>query len=436
MNLKYGLEDKPPLPELLLFGIQWFLLLLPSIIILGQVVAGLHDSGALQQVQYLQKMIFISSIALFIQLYLGHRLPLVIGPSTVLLVGMIASGSSGIEAIYTSIMTGGILLAIIAWTGFFAHIQRLFTPRVVAVVMLLIGITLTPTITGLLLPTDRTASPLPNLAFALAALILIFAAHRFLSGIWKSTLVLWVLVLGSMVYRLLFPAGAVYTFADSHLLSTRFLSGIHPHLAFEPGVLLAFIFCFLALAINDLGSIESVGEIMKPDRMDARVTRGVAVTGLANLLSGLAGVIGPVNYSMSPGVIASTGCAARITLLPAGIILFLISFMPPVIGLFASIPRVLIGLVLTYVMSSQVAAGFMVMMEEETDFDRGLVVALPILLSVVISFLPSSSVNALPVVLRPIVGNGFVVGVLAVLFLEHVLYRDKSKTRESGENSE
>ena len=57
-------------------------------------------------------------------------------------------------------------------------------------------------------------------------------------------------------------------------------------LSFEPGVLLSFLVCFLGLAVNDLGSIESVGELIKATNRDRRVNRGIAVSGLANILAG------------------------------------------------------------------------------------------------------------------------------------------------------
>ena len=64
---------------------------------------------------------------------------------------------------------------------------------------------------------------------------------------------------------------------------------------------------------------------------------------MTNVLSGLFGVIGPVDYSMSPGVISATGCASRYTLLPAGAGLILCAFFPSVVGMLVTIPGDLAG---------------------------------------------------------------------------------------------
>jgi xanthine/uracil permease len=57
--------------------------------------------------------------------------------------------------------------------------------------------------------------------------------------------------------------------------------------------------------------MQAVNELLETKDPDKRISKGIFVTGLANVFSGLLGVIGPVNYSMSPGIIISSGCASR-----------------------------------------------------------------------------------------------------------------------------
>jgi len=178
-------------------------------------------------------------------------------------------------------------------------------------------------------------------------------------------------------------------------------------------------------SLNDLGSIQSVGEMIKPVQMPGRITRGIAITGLANVLSGLLGVIGPVNFSFSPGMIASTGVASRFVLLPAAAGLLALSFVPAAISFIGGIPSVVIGTVLVYVMCSQIAAGLLMVLSDAGEFtmESGLIIGLPIMLGIIISFLPAEVLSTFPAFMRPILGNGFVVGVVAVMLLENVLYR-------------
>ena len=146
---------------------------------------------------------------------------------------------------------------------------------------------------------------------------------------------MWALVIGTIVYVLLFPSSFVVVKEAGTSIYAGFFQNMNFRLSFEPGVIISFLVCFLALSINDLGSIYSVGGLLNPEQMSKRVTRGLSLTGMLNFLSGLLGVIGPVNFSLSPGVIVSTRCASRFTLIPAGIILLGISFLPPVIAFMA-----------------------------------------------------------------------------------------------------
>ncbi|HPA71560.1 MAG TPA: solute carrier family 23 protein, partial [Spirochaetota bacterium] len=94
---------------------------------------------------------------------------------------------------------------------------------------------------------------------------------------------------------------------------------------------------------------------------------GVMLTGLTNAASGILGVIGPVNYSLSLGVIASTGCASRFTLPPTAAMLLVLSFSPALIAFIGDVPSVVIGAVLLYIVCTQIAAGLVVAFEERRE---------------------------------------------------------------------
>jgi len=411
--------------EFLLFGLQWFAVTIPIIVIIGKVTAGLQFTAPADEIAYMQRLTFVMGAALLVQVLAGHRLPLIIGPSSVLLIGIIASLSFGADAVYTSILLGGVLLSLLSVTGLFAHLQRLFTSRIVAVVLLLIAFTLAPTILNLIASPSSGQGPPANIAFSLALVLALFFFHSHLRGIWKSTLIIWAMIAGSILYLAIFPGPAeLKQFQEGHLIG-GFFHQARPDFTLHAGVLISFLFCFIALAVNDLGSIQSMNEILKPSGQPRRITRGMFVTGLANILAGLFGVIGPVNFSLSPGVLASTGCASRFTLIPAAILLGLFSFSPSLIALLGNVPSVVIGCVLLFIMCSQFGAGLAILSEspEEVHVETGMIVGLPILLGTIIAFLPSDILHAFPAVIRPILGNGFVVGVSSALVLEHLILR-------------
>jgi len=427
LHLKYNVEDKPSLPQLLLFGLQWLAVAMPMIIIVGKVVATLQFDDSAQQIVYIQKVFFIIGLSILLQITLGHRLPLVIGPASVLLVGITASQGNSISTIYTSILIGGLLLTILSISGLFGYLKKFFTPRVIVTILMMIAFTLTPMIINLIFTATSQTNPVSHLLFSLALIFAMFMANRYLRGIWKSTLIIWAMLIGSILYFFLFSHDLPPIAQGGSAIFSGFFRDFNTTFSIDVGTLISFIICYLALAINDLGSIQSIGEMLHTDQLSKRTSRGITLTGLLNVISGFFGVIGPVNYSLSPGVIASTGVASRFALIPAGVGLIGMAFIPAAIDLIGAIPAVVIASTFTYVLCSQFAAGLLLAFNSMQEFklENGLVLGLPLMLSVIISFLPEEALASFPLWLKPILGNGFVVGVIAVLLMEHVIYRTK-----------
>lgn len=150
MKIKYNLDDRPPVFETLVYGLQWLAITMATVIIIGKVVAGLHFDDPARQLVYMQKLFFVMAVALFSQVLWGHRLPLITGPATVLLVGIVAGAGRHIDAVYTTIATGGVFLVLLSISGLFSSLTRFFTSRVVATILMLIALTITPTILTLI----------------------------------------------------------------------------------------------------------------------------------------------------------------------------------------------------------------------------------------------------------------------------------------------
>ena len=426
MQFKYGLDERPPISETILYGLQWFAVTIPIVIVIGKITGEFHFAAIGDQMVYLQKLTFVMAIALLAQLMLGHRMPLIVGPSTILLIGIITSAGHHANTIYSSILCGGLILVIASLTGLLGRLKKFFSPRVVAVVLILIAFTLAPTIVNLITSGAVKAGPLAHVIFSLVLVFSVFAAHRFLTGVWKTTLIIWAMITGSLVWFMIFPE----TLRTEHIAYASPVSGFFKHmtsgLSFNAGVMISFLFCFLALFVNDMGSIQSMNELLKPADTGGRINRGILITGLSNIMSGFLGVIGPVNFSLSPGVIAASGCASRIAMLPTTVLLLLLSFSPAVIGFIASVPSIVIGAILIYILSSQIAAGLMVAFESIKEFqiEDGLIIGLPLMLATIIAFLPAEFLYSFPSVLRPVLGNGFVVGITAALLMEHVIFKN------------
>ena len=391
----------------------------------------IHFEDTPSQIFYMQKLFVLSGVFLIVQIFWGHKMPILIGPASVLLIGIVSSLSFSYSVIYTSVAIGGAFLLLLAVSEVLAKINFLFTPRIIVTILLLIGFTLTPVILNLLF---ENALGFENfhLWFAISLVLLMVMMNKWFVGIWKSLVILLGLIIGTVVY-LQFgkPLQVTSSATLSEILNSDKTSFLIFPLEWDLGVIIAFMFCYLALLINELGSLQSMGSILDVPDMDKRTRRGVAVTGLSNIFAGLSGVIGLVDFSFSPGIISASRCASRFVLIPAGIGLVAISFFPGIVSLLNQIPSLVIGAIMFYLMVTQLASGFHLMDKQKAifDFETAIVISFPIMLAVVIAFLPTTVVESIPQIVRPILSNGFVMGVIAVIVCEHFIFKNKESNK-------
>jgi xanthine/uracil permease len=111
---------------------------------------------------------------------------------------------------------------------------------------------------------------------------------------------------------------------------------------------------------------------------------------------------------------------------PAGVALILCAFFPDLIAVLSAIPDSVIGVILLYLMGTQLAASFSMLATSGSvkNFDEALIVGLPIMVALIFGIIPMS---VIPAILRPIFGNGFVMGVICVILLEHLILRQRKQ---------
>ncbi len=412
MELKYKVDDKPAAGAMILYSLQWLMIAIP-VVITSTFIAPEGET-----VFYTQKLFAAMGFLMLIQALWGHRLPLISGPAAVLLMGVISARAQGYgtDAIYSSMMAGGILLFLFSFSGLLEKIRKYFTPRIVVAILILIAFTTAKPIVSLVF--SDTGHQGLAIIFSMTGIFIMAVANNILKGIWKSSVVIMAMILGSLIYYLFIG------FPDTLMADTqphRYLIHMEP----DSGLSVAFFFCYVALLINELGSIQSLGEMVGAERMPRRNKVGTIFTSGMNILTGAAGILGPVDYSLSPGVVASSGCASRYTIIPAAAVMIVIAFCPDMTSLLLTIPQPVMGTMLFYLMATQISAGLNVMTGSKAvvSFKDGMVLGIPIMINILMTFAPQDAIDTLPSLLRPIVANGFVMGIIAVLLLEHIFLK-------------
>ena len=270
MEFKYNLNDRPSIGAMLLYGVQWLMICIP-VVLTSTFVA---PTG--QVLFFTQKLFAIMGITMIVNALWGHRLPLIAGPAAVLLMGVLAASQLGgaSEAIFPSMAIGGVLITLISLSGLMSKVQRAFTPRIVAAIVLLIAFTIIKPIVGMVF--SNNDHQLFSLLFAVVVVITMAVANNLLKGVWKSMVVIVAMILGSIIYYAY--TGFPQSFVADTLPSKLFLGGVD----IDAGIVIAFIFCYIALFINQMGSVQSLGDMVGADNMATRQKRGMVVQGVMN----------------------------------------------------------------------------------------------------------------------------------------------------------
>lgn len=429
LEIRYPLDAWPPPLATALLALQWLVILLPGLLVLGDVVAQAQGLDPGQRVAFLQRLLVMGALVQAAQIWWGHRLPGLVGPATVLLVGMIATLGSGLAAVNGALVVGGGFTALLGLTGLAGRLGRLYTPPVLAATLLLIAVSLSPTMLSLVLPSQGPGAAYAGVfIFCMVLVGLMLWAQFRLKGLASSSVLLLGMFVGSAAFHLL-GLEAAHPASLAAPLGTWSLPDLRPQgLSLEPGVIAAFCLCYLALTANELATVESLGPMVGLGGLGQRPSRAVLVSGLGGMLAGLWGLPGPVTYSVSPGVLLASKSASRLTLLPAAGLLLLLALWPQGLSLVAMVPPPVVGAVLFSLMANTVYASVAILARDgqRPDWASGLVVGCGLTGGIVVTFMPPEARQALHPLLRPLLANGFVMGLLLAILAEHLVLRRPS----------
>jgi uracil permease len=425
----YDLDERPPLGRNIFYGLQCAVLMISSLTILSALAGAALGLSAPEHIALVQRMMLISGLSMVVQFFFGHRYPMLEGPSTAATLTFMALAPYGGPVLEGGMIAGGAALLIIGLFNLLRHAERLFTANVTGVVILLIALSIItkiyPKMAGIT-PEVPAGQPLALiLALVVLAIVCLFTVT--LGGVWRSLAIL----LGMGAGYLLCTYFGMVDFASIRRASWHSLPEILPFgppRFFLPAVI-SFIFAYLVVLTNFLGSIYGMAEVFHHRNLGDRIRRGLGVTGGAGLIAGLGGAIGTVPFSTSPGVILITRVGSHYAQLACGLIIMASAFIPKLGAVLASVPDPVIGGGFVTILASQLGLGIHTVTRDKTSFTSrdSLVVGLPLILGIAFPLFPAGFFAQLPLMVGAFLRNGLAVGMLTVMLLEHVIMRGRSE---------
>ena len=425
-GLRYSMEERPPAAKAILYGVQWLLIVLPLITITSNLMAGFLGMGPAASTALFQRFLFVTGLVTVVQCFFGHRYPLLDGPSAALLLSVAVLGRQGPEVIAGGMIAGAALLALLGGARVVARISPLFTERVVGVVLLLISTTFLPFLFPLILgmtPRNPHGEPMV-LGISISIILAIVLVSHHGRGSARNLSIFFGIVAGCAVMA---AAGRIDLSAVRDLAWVAFPSPLLIEgVRLTVPAALSFSLAYLAVLINGLGSYYSVAEVVGKEGLPNRIEAGIALTGAGGILAGVLGVVGTVSYSLSPGVILVTRVGSRLPVILCGAFLVALGFFQKAAAVMASVPAAVVGAALLVTLAAQMGVGISVIARKGVKLDVRdyLVVGIPLLMGTGASMIPRESLEVFGPSAGPLIGNGLIVGIAAVMLLEHVVLRE------------
>lgn len=417
----YDIDDRPPVRYGLLYGLQWAVIMFPGLVIVARlsgVALGLEPH---EEIRFFQYTLVTSGLFTIFQSLVGHRYPVLEGPSTALLLTLIALAPHGFRVIQGGMAAGGAALVALVLFGQLRRAVAFASPNVVGVILMLVALSLLPHLMRIMAGADP-AHPNGDIlvfGFSLVLVLLMATLSHWCKGFWKTIVLLLGMIVGSILF-FLWERPSFSSLADAAWVSLPSDPFPSVPVIYWPSVV-AFISSYAAVLVNSLGSLHGVAKVTDSVRLPGSIARGIMVNGLAGVSCGLLGIVGTVSYSLSPGVILTNRVASRYATAYCGGILLVAAFIPKLASAFSAIPAQVVGAALFVAMGTQLGAGLSIISSGGMNTRDYFVVGLPLLLGTGVAFLPPGLLSSLPVGAQVLLGNGLMSGILLVLLLEHVV---------------
>ena len=109
-DLTFGVNQFPPWPRTLIYGLQWLAVFLPTLLILSAVSSEYLGFQEVEKLLFFQRVLLTTGGIMILQTLWGHRYPLLDGPSSALLLTLLILAPGGMPAIQGGMVAGGIFL--------------------------------------------------------------------------------------------------------------------------------------------------------------------------------------------------------------------------------------------------------------------------------------------------------------------------------------
>lgn len=423
-----------------LAGLQWLFFLFTNTMVIPITVGVAFDLPQ-ENIRFLIQCSFVlTGLACMVQAGLGHKRAVMEGQSGLwwgVILSLCASAPSlGISlpqlgwSLAVGIMISGVLTILIGLFGLSGLLSKLFSPGVMAVFMFLLGCRLnTIFLQGMLGITSgpsAVGSQIQPPVFFLASAVAFFVAVLSVKA--KRAIAQYALligILGGWALHVLFfgwdaAVGAETngTGAANPGMNLFPLGG--PENGLDLGVVIIAVIAGLINTSNTFGALKGTDLIYGQEASVEQYRRSFTISGALAILSGPFGMVPYAPYVSSIGFLEQTRIRERLPFVLGGLLFALIGLIPPISGVLTHLPLSIGSAVLFITYLRLIGSSLHYFGQIRMNTANLYRTSAPLFIGIIIMGFPSTYFSSLPPLLRPLLGNGLLVGILLALVLDRL----------------
>lgn len=427
-HLIYGVDDSPPLPVMLLLGIQHIFLMSSSIAL--PIVLVSEIGGGFDQVRSVVALTMIScGIGTILQsirfgwIGSGYLCPNLCGPNF-FSSSMAAAWLGGLPLMRGMTIIAGLVELVFARA--LHRVKFLFPPEITGLVVLMVAESLIPLAVSKSLGINYEGEPIQGACLLVALLTLLVMVGINIWG--KGKLKLYSVLAGMITgYLLSLAAG---------LLTPERLQSITA----APWVALPYYEGFLDITfrwslvptfviVSITGALKSFGNLIMCEKVNddewtapntRRIGNGLVADALCVVTSGLLGGVASDTSASNVAFSSASGATSRVIGYMAGGLFIMLGFFPKITGFLSVMPMPVMGAILIFVTCFMIASGIQIIAGAGMDNRRTFVIGVAIIFGLSRDLLPGLY-EGIPHNIRPFFESSLTLATVLAVVLNQVL---------------
>ena len=297
-------------------------------------------------------------------------------------------------------------------------LKRLFTPVVMSTVLFLLAAQLVGIFTkGMLGLSTGDQIDLPTTALSIFLIILVVFINVKGHAVIRNFSILIGIVTGWVIYAAFFPA------EPSEVVTSTKILNLFPwgKPTFSLGLIIFAILTGFVNTTNTVASIKGFEPMVNTTTSDNQYRRSFVLTGINSVVSGAFGMVPYAPYISSIGFLQSTLIFQTLPMIMGAAMFIVLGLVPALIHLFSTLP-VSVGNAVLFVAYLQLFSGALSNLKGMTFTPKTIYrIAAPVLLGISIMNIPVEMFGSIPLLVRPLLSSGLLMGIILAIILENTI---------------